>query len=93
MPAPGGWTFHVDGVGTSRETLALTGGGRLARADLFDGTLSDADVSIEIDRGTLRASYNGGWSTIDPEGTVRGSSISGLTHRPRQRQGHSCVIC
>jgi autotransporter translocation and assembly factor TamB len=58
--------FHVDGSGTTAATLALTGGGRLATADLFKGTLSDADVSIEIDRGTLRASYDGRLAAIDP---------------------------
>ena len=40
--------FRVDGAGTTAATLALTGGGRLSRADLFKGTLSDADVSIAI---------------------------------------------
>jgi autotransporter translocation and assembly factor TamB len=58
--------FRVDGVGTDRQTLGLTGGGRLARAEMFRGTLSDADVSIEIDQGTLRASYNGRLSNVDP---------------------------
>jgi autotransporter translocation and assembly factor TamB len=58
--------FHVDGSGTSAATLALTGGGRLTSADLFKGTLSDADVSIGIEGGTLRASYDGRLATIDP---------------------------
>jgi hypothetical protein len=58
--------FRADGTGTTAATLALTGGGRLATADLFKGRLSDADVSIEIDRGTLRASYDGRLATIDP---------------------------
>jgi hypothetical protein len=35
--------------------LELTGGG-LSRAALFKGTLSDADVTIAIADGTLRAS-------------------------------------
>jgi hypothetical protein len=58
--------FHVDGSGTSAETLALTGGGRLSRADLFKGTLTDADVSIAIADGSLRASYDGRLTGIDP---------------------------
>src|SRR3954471_3598631 len=58
--------FNVDGSGTSIATLALTGGGRLSRGDRFNGTLSDADVSIAIDRGTLRASYDGRLARIDP---------------------------
>jgi translocation and assembly module TamB len=58
--------FHVDGSGASAATLALTGGGRLATADLFKGTLSDADVTIAIDGGTLHASYDGRIERIDP---------------------------
>jgi hypothetical protein len=58
--------FRVDGRGTDRATLALTGGGHLARANLFKGTLSDAEVSIEIADGTLRASYDGRFAGIDP---------------------------
>ena len=58
--------FHVDGAGTTSATLALTGGGHLSRADLFKGTLSDADVSIAIADGTLRASYDGHLAAIDP---------------------------
>src|SRR5439155_15668939 len=58
--------FHVDGVGTDRATLAITGGGRLTRAELFHGTLADADVSMAIEHGTLRASYAGRIAGIDP---------------------------
>jgi autotransporter translocation and assembly factor TamB len=58
--------FNVDGRGTTVATLALTGGGRLSRAELFNGTLSDADVSIAIADGTLRASYDGRLTRIDP---------------------------
>ncbi len=58
--------FRVEGRGTDRATLALTGSGRLARANLFKGTLADADVSIDIAGGTLRASYDGSFAGIDP---------------------------
>jgi autotransporter translocation and assembly factor TamB len=58
--------FHVDGAGTDRTTLALTGGGALTHAKLFRGTLSDAEVSMTIERGTLRASYNGRIAGVDP---------------------------
>jgi autotransporter translocation and assembly factor TamB len=58
--------FRVDGSGSDTATLALTGGGRLDRADIFRGILSGADVSIQIDQGTLRASYDGGFADIDP---------------------------
>jgi autotransporter translocation and assembly factor TamB len=58
--------FHVDGSGTDRAALQLTGGGRLERGTLFHGTLADAEVSIAIQDGTLRASYDGGFTGIDP---------------------------
>jgi autotransporter translocation and assembly factor TamB len=58
--------FRVDGAGTSTATLALTGGGRLSRAEAFNGRLSNADVTIAIDRGTLTASYAGAIENIDP---------------------------
>ena len=58
--------FNVKGAGTDRAQLTLTGGGRLARANLFGGSLSDADVTIDIDRGTLRASFNGRLNGIEP---------------------------
>jgi autotransporter translocation and assembly factor TamB len=58
--------FWVDGTGSGPEGVTLTGGGRLTRAELFKGTLSDAEVSIAIDRGTLRASYDGRLAKIDP---------------------------
>ena len=58
--------FHVDGSGTDRATMTLAGGGRLAHATAFKGVLSDADVSVDIADGTLRASYDGAFSNIDP---------------------------
>ena len=58
--------FHVDGAGTDRATLKLTGSGRISHAELFRGTLADADVTIAIDRGTLAASYDGRIARVDP---------------------------
>ncbi len=58
--------FRVDVVGTDSATMALTGGGRLSRATAFKGVLSDADVSVDIADGTLRASYDGAFATVDP---------------------------
>ncbi|PYR58655.1 MAG: hypothetical protein DMF91_16700 [Acidobacteria bacterium] len=58
--------FRVEGAGLDRESLTLSAGGRLARADLFHGTLSDADVTLDISNATLRTSYTGSFSTIDP---------------------------
>ncbi len=58
--------FHVQGAGTDLAALSLTGGGRLVRAEMFHGTLTDADVSVEIARGTLTATYDGRLAQIDP---------------------------
>ena len=58
--------FRVDGAGADVETLALTVAGRFSRGELFRGVLSDADVSLEIDHGTLRSSFNGTFAGIDP---------------------------
>jgi hypothetical protein len=43
-----GGRFQVDVRGTDRATLALTASGRLRRASMFHGTLSDADVSVSL---------------------------------------------
>src|SRR5437588_12192870 len=58
--------FRVDGAGSDVQTLALTADGRFSRGDLFHGVLSDADVSMQIDHGTLRSSFNGRFAGIDP---------------------------
>jgi len=58
--------FHVDGRGADRATLAIAARGHLARGDLFRGMLTDADVSLTLDRGTLGASYTGAFARIDP---------------------------
>jgi hypothetical protein len=58
--------FRVEGSGTDRRTLTLTASGRLARAELFRGVLGDADVTMAIERGTLRATYTGRFSGLDP---------------------------
>jgi autotransporter translocation and assembly factor TamB len=58
--------FRVDGAGTSSATMTLNGGGRVSRADLFNGRLSDGDVTIGIADGTLNASYSGRLDAIDP---------------------------
>jgi hypothetical protein len=58
--------FRVDGIGTDSESLVLHGGGRLGRAELFEGTLSDADVTIEIEDGSLHSSFDGSFSNVNP---------------------------
>ena len=78
--------------GTSAATLTLTGGGRLTSAELFKGTLSDADVSVEIDRGTLKATYDGRLDRIDPsipfaDPRLRRRSPARASCRPR------CASC
>lgn len=57
--------FHVDGAGSEPATMTLTGGGHLARADVFQGRLFDADVSIDIANGSLSGTYAGGLAAID----------------------------
>jgi autotransporter translocation and assembly factor TamB len=58
--------FHVDGSGSDRQTMILSGGGRLTRADLFDGTLTDAAVDVQIENGSLRATYDGRLTAVNP---------------------------
>jgi hypothetical protein len=58
--------FRVEGAGADSATMTLTGGGRLTRADLFGGALTDADVSVTIAAGSLTASYDGAFAGINP---------------------------
>lgn len=58
--------FRVDGTGTDAATLALTASGRLARATAFRGTVSEADVSLNIESGTLHTSFDGRFADVDP---------------------------
>lgn len=58
--------FHVEGSGADRVSLRLTGGGRVHRAGMLGGRLSDADVTIEIANGTLRTSFEGMLASINP---------------------------
>ncbi len=58
--------FHVEGAGADLASMTLTGGGRLARAELFNGRLEDADVSVHIESGSLEATYDGRLSSVNP---------------------------
>jgi autotransporter translocation and assembly factor TamB len=58
--------FRVQGAGGDSETMSLTASGRIERADLFHGAVTDADVSLEIERGTLASSFDGQIAGIDP---------------------------
>jgi autotransporter translocation and assembly factor TamB len=51
--------FHVNGAGAEGPTMTIDGGGRLFRADIFGGQLSNADVSVHIANGTLTGTYDG----------------------------------
>jgi autotransporter translocation and assembly factor TamB len=58
--------FHVDGAGSNAATLSLEAGGRITQAEMFHGTLDEADVSLSIESGSLRASYSGRFASLDP---------------------------
>ena len=58
--------FQVEGAGGSSETMSLTASGRLSRAALFQGSASDADVSLRIEAGTLESSFSGRLADVDP---------------------------
>ena len=90
--------FYVDGWGADPATMALSGGGRLSRADLFGGRLTDADVSIEIAGGSLTGFYDGALDGVNPaiafqddtfsatsEGLRQGARFRSRAPRPRRR--------
>jgi hypothetical protein len=58
--------FRVNGAGSDRKSLALTGGGRIAHAALFGGSLNDADVELELENGSMRTSFDGRLDRINP---------------------------
>jgi autotransporter translocation and assembly factor TamB len=69
--------FRVDGAGSDRESLALTGGGRITHAALFDGSLMDADVTLELERGSIRTSFDGRFDRINPPIVFGDSRVDG----------------
>jgi autotransporter translocation and assembly factor TamB len=73
--------FRVDGTGGSSETLAISAEGRFSRAELFRGTVTDADASLELSGGSLRSTFSGRLAGIDPSvafGDPRfGASLTG----------------
>lgn len=58
--------FRVEAAGADAGTMTLAGGVHLARANLFEGALTEADVSIAIAGGSLTASYSGSFSSLNP---------------------------
>lgn len=80
--------FRVAGSGTDRHSLTIAGGGRLRRADMLGGRLADANVTIDIAAGSLRASFDGGFTSIDPSIAFAGERYKGsLTGSARVRVG------
>ena len=70
--------FRVDGAGSSSDSMRVDGSGRLARADMFDGRLLDADVSVHIAGGSLNASYDGGLAGVDTAKAFADDSFAGV---------------
>ncbi len=58
--------FHVDATGSGAAGLVLDGGGRLSQAHIFQGRLHDADVTVHLEDGSLRGSYDGAFERINP---------------------------
>jgi len=58
--------FHVDGHGADRAALSLDAGGHLDRGRIFHGSLSDAELTLHLQNGTLDASYSGRFAGLDP---------------------------
>ncbi len=79
--------FHVDGAGADSATMTLSGGGRLSRAELFQGTLSDAEVGVEIAAGSLTGRYDGQFAQREPGAGLRRSAAARLAHRVRPDDG------
>lgn len=80
--------FRVDGSGTGSATLALTGGGRISRADLFGGRFANADVTIAIADGSLRTTFDGRFGSLDPSIAIGDRQFeASLTGSARLRVG------
>ena len=77
--------FHVEGAGADSATMTLKGGGRLTRADLFGGALSDAEVSVSIAAGSLTASYDGRFTGVNPAFAFDDPRIDAIVERHRFR--------
>jgi len=58
--------FNVHASGTTAAELVMHATGHLRHATAFGGTLTDADVGLEIADGTVRGSYSGRFADINP---------------------------
>lgn len=59
-------SFRVAGTTGDAEALTVEASGRFDRAELFRGTISNADVSMRIEDGTLQAAFSGRLASVDP---------------------------
>ena len=69
--------FRVDGAGPESGSMRIDGGGHLSRADMFDGQLSDADVSLHIAGGSLTGTYDGRLAHVDTAKAFADESFAG----------------
>lgn len=58
--------FDVEGAGSDLASMTLSTSGRLAQADLFGGTLSNAAITLDIRDGSLTGSYDGQLQDVEP---------------------------
>lgn len=58
--------FSVDGAGADAASMTMRTSGRIERATMFGGTLTDADVAATIGDGTLEARFDGRMDDVDP---------------------------
>jgi autotransporter translocation and assembly factor TamB len=58
--------FRAEGEGFEPSTMTLDASGRLSDGKFFNGRLHDADVEIHIRGGSLAASYDGGFNSVNP---------------------------
>ncbi|MFN7984025.1 MAG: AsmA family protein, partial [Vicinamibacterales bacterium] len=58
--------FSVEGTGSDAATMTMRAGGRIARANMFGGALSDAEVTAIITDGSLDARFDGRIDNVNP---------------------------
>ena len=58
--------FQARGAGSDAASLTLSTNGVVSDARLFGGTVSDADVSLDIEHGTLATTFRGQIAAVDP---------------------------
>ena len=58
-------------------SLVLDGGGRISEASLFHGTITNADVHLQLNGGALNTTFNGQFDRIDPAVAFGSPSVEG----------------